>query len=175
MCFDSFTSCFVLFSNCFIYSRKATKWLQLVELRLRLVATTTPSNARQEYRLEVGAWTKIWASSYYNYHSCICWPQLMRWPDAGQCCVCLLCGCTLCLGQWGATCPPQSVPGLVSSHELLWGLTACLPWTPFLWRFCMVWRWLPVDVRLYWISSAATKAETKKKKKGWDKDRKWAK
>lgn len=45
---------------------------------------------------------------------------------------------------------------VVSSRELSWGLTACLPWTPFFWRFCMVCRRLPVDAwRQYWISTRA--------------------
>lgn len=102
----------------------------------------------------VGAWTKAWGSSYCNYHiACIGRAQC---SSVSACCAALL----LCLGQRGATCPPKSAPGLVSSHELLWGLTACLPWMPFPWRFCMVWRWLPVDGwQLYWISAAATKAE----------------
>ncbi len=51
------------------------KWLQLVELRLRFAATTTTTNARREYRFEVEAWTKTWTSSYYNYHSCMCWAR----------------------------------------------------------------------------------------------------
>jgi hypothetical protein len=47
-------------------------------------------------------------------------------------------------------------PGLASSHESLWGLTACLLWTPFPRSFCMVWRSLTVDGRpLYWISSVS--------------------
>lgn len=86
--------------------------------------------------------------------------ELVHCPDAMQCCVCLLCCCTLCLGQWDALCRSRSGPGLAFSHKLLWGLTACLPWTPFPWRFCMVWRWLPVDgQQLYWISSAAIQEE----------------
>lgn len=89
----------------------------------------------------------------------------MHLPSAVQCCVCSQCCLTVCLGQRGATCPPKSAPGLVSSHELLWGLTACLPWMPFPWCFCMVWHWLPVDGwRLYWISCAATKVEREKER-----------
>lgn len=59
-----------------------------------------PWGRNMQLRLELGSTHAL--SSYYNYHSFILrglgldW---LRWPNPEQCCVCLLCCCTLVFGS----------------------------------------------------------------------------